>query len=448
MEERGDRSASISAVAGSSSPTNQAPPAYGHTPTMNSAVLDGKDESPAIRWTVMAPEKSTARDDIMHDVMNRADVMHDVKGRVDVMHDVMDRADGMHDVMDRADVIHDVMGDITSTLKDDITILNAGNDNNTSLNAGIDDVENKIIHDVANFNSINSHVNATPTGLFIGKIPLHANTKTIVDDKISQAFNNSSRKTLSYIAPTMQNGEVVVRPTLDTVRDGASWWKSTAVGYFMGKRPYYYQFKEFAHSIWPTLREVTTTTNGFFFFQFKTVIDMEDVIEGGQWLYQGQPIILQKWEPGMAMRKLQHTQVPIWIKLRHLLMEYWTSEGLSMVASGVGKPLYPDAITRACTRLDFARVCVMIDVNKKLTKHIVVMTPDEDGGETPCKVDVEYEWLPPKCAECMKMGHTTKECPANKPEKLTKPPVKVYIPKVNAPAPPPPEKTNSCYTEH
>ncbi|KAL2251946.1 UNVERIFIED_CONTAM: hypothetical protein Sindi_2316900 [Sesamum indicum] len=110
-------------------------------------------------------------------------------------------------------------------------------------------------------------------------------------------------------------------------------------------------------------------------------------------------------------------------------MEYWTSEGLSTVASGVDKPLHPDAITRACTRLNFARVCVMIDVNKKLTKHIVVMTPDEDGGETPCKVDVEYEWLPPKCAECMKMGHTTKECPANKPEKPTKPPVKVYVPK-------------------
>ena len=38
------------------------------------------------------------------------------------------------------------------------------------------------------------------------------------------------------------------------------------------------------------------------------------------------------------------------------------------------------------------------------------------------------------------MGHTTKECPANKPEKPTKPPVKVYVPKVNAPLPPPPEK--------
>ena len=187
----------------------------------------------------------------------------------------------------------------------------------------------------------------TPVPLFIGNIPLHTGSNGIVNDKIADAFNNSSRKTLSFIAPTKQNGEVVVRPSLDTVRDGAKRWKSTAVGYFMGKRPFYHHLKEFAHSIWPALREVTATTNGFFFFRFKTEIDMEEVIEGGPWLFQGQPIVLQKWEPGMAMRKLKHTQVPVWIKLRHLPLEFWTTEGLSTVASGVGKPLYPDAITRA-----------------------------------------------------------------------------------------------------
>ena len=55
---------------------------------------------------------------------------------------------------------------------------------------------------------------------------------------------------------------------------------------------------------------------------------MEDVIEGGPWLFQGQPIVLQKWEPGMVLRKLQHTQVPMWIKLRHFPVELWTDEGL------------------------------------------------------------------------------------------------------------------------
>ena len=120
------------------------------------------------------------------------------------------------------------------------------------------------------------------------------------------------------------------------------------------------------------------------------------------------------------------------------------TEGLSTVASGVGKPLYPDAITRACTRLDFSRVCVMIDVTHKLQKHIIIMTPDEDGKETPCKIDIEYEWLPPKCTGCMTLGHSEKECSLTKPQKQTKPPVKVYVPKVNVPLHQPPgrEKSN------
>ncbi|XP_011101715.1 uncharacterized protein LOC105179777 [Sesamum indicum] len=144
----------------------------------------------------------------------------------------------------------------------------------------------------------------------------------------------------------------------------------------------------------------------------------------------------------MAMRKLKHTQIPIWIKLRHLPMEYWTMEGLSTVASVVGKPLYPDAITRACTRLDFARVCVMLDVTQTLRKHIIIMTPNEDGGETPCKIDVEYEWLPPKCTSCITIGHMTKDCELNKPLKPTKTPVAVYIPKVNVSQPPPATEKN------
>ncbi|KAL0434073.1 UNVERIFIED_CONTAM: hypothetical protein Slati_2741600 [Sesamum latifolium] len=92
------------------------------------------------------------------------------------------------------------------------------------------------------------------------------------------------------------------------------------------------------------------------------------------------PIVLQHWQPGMALRKLKHTEVPVWIKLKHLPVEYWTEEGLSVVASGIGKPLYPDAITKACTRLDFARVCVMLNISSKLPKHIVILAPLQRGG--------------------------------------------------------------------
>ncbi|KAL0291490.1 UNVERIFIED_CONTAM: hypothetical protein Sangu_3262900 [Sesamum angustifolium] len=191
--------------------------------------------------------------------------------------------------------------------------------------------------------------------IYIGNVKLQAEFV----DTIAGAFLQSSRKTLHFVPPTRQNGEVIIRPTTEVVDNGSKKWRSTAVGFFSGR------------------------------------LDMEDVIEGGPWLFQGQPIVLQPWEQGMSLRRQKHTQIPVWIRLRHLPMEYWTDEGLSTVASGVGTPLYTDGITKDCSRLDFARVCVMLDFNSDLPKHLVVISPVlRNGKEDPKKIDVEYEWLP------------------------------------------------------
>ncbi|KAL0282886.1 UNVERIFIED_CONTAM: hypothetical protein Sradi_7248800 [Sesamum radiatum] len=57
------------------------------------------------------------------------------------------------------------------------------------------------------------------------------------------------------------------------------------------------------------------------------------------------------------------------------------------------------------------------------------MMPKEDGKEVPCKVEVEYEWVPPKCKTCMSLGHMTAACPDSK--KADKQPVAVYVQKRN-----------------
>ncbi|KAL2252789.1 UNVERIFIED_CONTAM: hypothetical protein Sindi_0073600 [Sesamum indicum] len=101
----------------------------------------------------------------------------------------------------------------------------------------------------------------------------------------------------------MQNGEAIVRLTLEAIRDGSRRWKATAIGYFLCKRPYFHHLKAYVSSIWPALRE-------------------------------------------------------------------------------------------AYTRLDFARICVMLDISSKLPKCIIVMTTDEDGGESPCKVDGNMSGCP------------------------------------------------------
>ncbi|KAL0413312.1 UNVERIFIED_CONTAM: hypothetical protein Sradi_1532900 [Sesamum radiatum] len=173
--------------------------------------------------------------------------------------------------------------------------------------------------------------------IFVGTFPLARPL-----DIIAEGFH-----TLSFIPPEFQNGEVLVRPTQAMIDEGAKHWLTTAVGYFLGRKPYFHHLKAFVQSSWPTLVSVSATSNGFYFFKFKTEIAMEEIIEDGSWLFQGQPIVLQWWEPGMNLRKHTHTEVPVWIRLKHLPMEYWSTEGLSMVASRVGKPLYQDIIFKS-----------------------------------------------------------------------------------------------------
>ncbi|KAL0294586.1 UNVERIFIED_CONTAM: hypothetical protein Sradi_6881300 [Sesamum radiatum] len=218
--------------------------------------------------------------------------------------------------------------------------------------------------------------------IFIGNIPLQPPQHgTLPESKFAEAFNNSTRRTLRFIPPKRQNGEVVVCPTIDMVNAASRRWENTAVGYFLGRKPPFHQVQNYFRSIWKSVRDVIATANGFFFIIFDNAAAMDEVIDGGPWLFNGQALVLQRWEPGMALRKHSHTQVPIWIKLHHLLVKYWTVDGLSTVASGIGTPLYPDVITKACMRLDFARVCVMLDYHSTLPKHVIVISPRDDGRE-------------------------------------------------------------------
>ncbi|KAL0313056.1 UNVERIFIED_CONTAM: hypothetical protein Sradi_5704900 [Sesamum radiatum] len=130
---------------------------------------------------------------------------------------------------------------------------------------------------------------------FIGNVRIRPHAKPEFVDNIAMAFHQSSRKTLHFILPVMQKGEVVIRPSLLVVEDGSKRWLTRTVGYFLGNKPYFPHLEAYAKSTWPLVHQVTTTLNEFYFIKFKTEAAMDEVIEGGPWLFQGQPIMLQCW---------------------------------------------------------------------------------------------------------------------------------------------------------
>lgn len=141
--------------------------------------------------------------------------------------------------------------------------------------------------------------------------------------------------------------------------------------------------------------------SGFFFFRFSKENAIRKVIESGPWLIASNPMILQQWRPQMRLEKEQLSTLPIWVQFRSIPLEFWNEEGLSYIASAIGKPLYADAMTEKCQCLSFAKICVEVDVSSELL-HIVEVV--NARGES-CDISVKYPWKPSKCSMCKVFGH-------------------------------------------
>ena len=103
---------------------------------------------------------------------------------------------------------------------------------------------------------------------------------------------------------------------------------------------------------------------GFFLFTFVLVDHVADILDRAPW-----HMAIRHWTPNMQFSKDDLSRIPVWIKLYHVPLEYWTNKGLGYVASALGVPLHVDVTTLMRKRLTYARVCVEIDASKLLVKE-------------------------------------------------------------------------------
>ncbi|GAV78499.1 DUF4283 domain-containing protein [Cephalotus follicularis] len=88
-------------------------------------------------------------------------------------------------------------------------------------------------------------------------------------------------------------------------------------------------------------------------------------------------------------------------------MEYWTTRGLSHLASVLGTPLHMDPATEAKQMISFARICVEMSADRAFPD--VIKTKKMSGAIV--EVKVEYSWKPPVCECCKVFDHPTRACP-------------------------------------
>ncbi|KAG6794317.1 hypothetical protein POTOM_003562 [Populus tomentosa] len=199
--------------------------------------------------------------------------------------------------------------------------------------------------------------------------------------------------------------------------ENSAQWTRCMVGFFPGYKMPYHAVNKIASRVWKQcgLEHVTATANGFMIFRFNTEENMHSVLEKGPWMFGGKNIILQQWHPRFQFDKNKISTLPVWIRLHGLPFPLWSKQGLSLVASMVGRPLSCDEQTYNCTRLEYARVCVEIDATLPYVQNFEIESP---LSAEPITVTVDYEWKPSRCEKCHVFGHSC--LPIAAPAKIDK----------------------------
>nr|GEZ35754.1 RNA-directed DNA polymerase, eukaryota, reverse transcriptase zinc-binding domain protein [Tanacetum cinerariifolium] len=129
--------------------------------------------------------------------------------------------------------------------------------------------------------------------------------------------------------------------------EGSKKWELTVCAYFVGYNMSYQEMRYNIFIMWRKcgLKSVIPNGNGIFLFKFKSAEGLKYVTEMRPWMVNGKPMFVQKWDPSVSLDKAEPSAQPLWVKLKNLPLEAWSSKGISVVASRLGTPLIMDQTT-------------------------------------------------------------------------------------------------------
>ncbi|XP_026391466.1 uncharacterized protein LOC113287022 [Papaver somniferum] len=179
--------------------------------------------------------------------------------------------------------------------------------------------------------------------------------------------------------------------------------------------------------IWELKNEVTISIHNHtsFIFDFENSDDCKWVLGQDSTIYISKSLFVIRPCSPLIQKNLSDLEtIPIWVLIHGVPLHMWNNKGLGMISSYLGVPLMADDITINMTRLSYARVWVVIDLDFDYPSHKPLLIDHTIEMELP----VKYQFKPPKCDGCKTFGHSPSNCPKRGHEKKGK---AIWIPKTN-----------------
>ena len=143
---------------------------------------------------------------------------------------------------------------------------------------------------------------------------------------------------------------------------------------------------------------------------------MDGVLNHGPWRIRSVPLMLHVWNPNSELVKEDIKKVPVWVKLYNVPVVAYSLVGLKMITAKLGNTIMFDEHTsNMCLKSwgmnSYARVLVEISADNDFVESLVVAVPIPKTKEhRMVKIDIEFEYKPPRCSVCKLFDHVDKEC--------------------------------------
>lgn len=207
--------------------------------------------------------------------------------------------------------------------------------------------------------------------------------------------------------PTHDEGELDPCPVIPVSRkeyeDWCQNWKQSLIVNVLGKKVGFKILENRLKRDWARAGSINIIDmpQDYYLVNFSDLSDYKRVLFEGPWLVADHYLLIQRWRPFFLENAEVIKKVAVWIRIPRLPIELYTDKFLWRVGAKLGSMLKIDQLTSFQARGQFARICVEIDLTKKLVSKIEVL------GHV---LKLEYEGLHSICFHCGRFGHKLNQC--------------------------------------
>ncbi|KAL0003706.1 hypothetical protein SO802_011267 [Lithocarpus litseifolius] len=176
------------------------------------------------------------------------------------------------------------------------------------------------------------------------------------------------------------------------------------LGRFLTNRPYNQRAaKSLLQSVWKLGADLKIIDDREGLFQFKFTLESQLmwVMNNGPWSFNGNILVLRRWEIGMTASSVTFPVLLIWIQIRGLPFDLVSEEVGREIESGMGRVVELDTKAFTAEQAQFIRVRVEIPLDKPIRRGGSVL--NLEGSKT--RIGFKYERLVGLCFQCGRFGH-------------------------------------------